>query len=313
MATSDAWALACRLFAAGTPVFASTLSPCEQAAIHALGPALKPATVDHRFALCPYCLLHSGQLFADSRGGRVCRCPGCGAVPVTAQDLSALVLDEGWLRQKLRMALDINSRDGIDELGPGVWRLGEARRAPVLLVRHLLTLWREPALLDRVRVNGGAIRVIAPRSNEERPPALGSGVDWFPMQERFALYAGGITLLEPGMPPAAAANPCTAVRGPFTADFRWVTVEGWPEGPIHCSPGQASVFEALWSFKGQPVNAQRIMQRAGLSSDKLVDVFKTKARNKGKPGAGGPKFAYDRLVSRNRREGLYWLACSANP
>jgi hypothetical protein len=39
--------------------------------------------------------------------------------------------------QKMRLALDIESRDGIDDLGDGVWRLGDARRSPVLLARDL--------------------------------------------------------------------------------------------------------------------------------------------------------------------------------
>lgn len=47
------------------------------------------------------------------------------------------MLNEDWLRQKLRLALEINSRDGIDQVGPGIWRLGDARQGPVILARNL--------------------------------------------------------------------------------------------------------------------------------------------------------------------------------
>lgn len=41
---------------------------------------------------------------------------------------------------------------------------------------------------------------------------------------------------------------------------------------------------ALWSFKGEATTAERIMQRAGLDSAKPSDLFKIKAKDKGKPG-----------------------------
>ncbi len=224
------------------------------------------------------------------------------------QHLLALCLDEAWLRTKLRLALDIKSRDGIEEVDVGVWRLGDSRRSPVLLARNLLQIWARPSLLDRMRGVSGPVRLIAPQPGAIREVAFGAGVEWLPLEERFALYGGGIVVREAGAEEAPQEDPSAPVHGPFSADFRWVTVEGWPDGPIHCTEGQAAVFRALWSFKGVPVNAQRIMERAGLSSDKLVDVFKVKTKDKGKPGIGGPKFAYDTLVSRNRREGMYQLS-----
>jgi hypothetical protein len=49
------------------------------------------------------------------------------------------------------------------------------------------------------------------------------------------------------------------------------------------------------------------MNKAHLSSDKLIDVFKVKAANKGDPLYEGPMHAYETLVARNRRLGLYSL------
>ena len=158
MASHDAWALVCRLFSGGTPLARSMLSPGEIAASSALGKAVKPAALNQTHTLCPYCQLHRCQIWGDGKGGRLCHCPECDQVSVQADDLAALELDEEWFRAKLRLAMDINSRDGIIDLGSGVWHLGDARRDPVLLARSLINVWREPTILDRVRVKGGDTR-----------------------------------------------------------------------------------------------------------------------------------------------------------
>jgi len=254
-------------------------------------------------------------VFGDGHGGRLCRCPDCGPVPLVPQDTAAIRLDEDWLRRKLRLALSIESRDGVDDLGGGVWRLGDSRRSPVLLARDLVRLWREPALLDRVRVAGGDIRVITPKPRETRGAPFGAGVEWLALEDRFAFYGGGVSFIgAPGeQNPAQAVDPTMPVHGPFSADFKWVTLPGWPHGPIRLTEAQAVVFEALWSFKGEPRTAEQIMQRAGLDSDKPIDVFKVKPRDKGKPEAEGPLAAYRALVVTQRRQGLYSMSCAANP
>ncbi len=314
MATHDAWALVCRLFAGGTPVLHASLSPRELGTLPALGRAVRPAALDQRFLLCPYCQQHRAQVWGDGRGGRTCHCPECGPVSVAADDGAALALDEDWLRRKLRLALSIESRDGIDALGDGVWRLGDSRCSPVLLARDLIRLWREPALLDRVRVAGGPIRVITPKPRETRGAPFGPAVEWLALEDRFAFYGGGISFIAPtGEPPAPqASDPRTPVKGPFSADFRWVTLPDWPHGPIRLTEAQAAVFEALWSFKGEPRTAEQVMRRAGLDSAKPIDVFKVKTRDKGKPEAEGPLVAYRALVQVVQgRPGLYSMPCAA--
>jgi hypothetical protein len=79
----------------------------------------------------------------------------------------------------------------------------------------------------------------------------------------------------------------------------------WPAGPIRCTDGQAAVFKSLWSFKGEPVAAERVMQRADPDSDKPIDVFKVKARDKDKPEAEGPLAAHLALVVTQTGQGLY--------
>lgn len=313
MATHDAWALVCRLFAGGTPILRAALSPREIAALPALGQAVKPTALDQRFVLCPYCHQQRAQVWGDGHRGRTCHCPECGPVAVAADDAVALRLDEDWLRRKLRLALSIDNRDGIDALADGVWRLGDARRSPVLLARELVRLWREPSLLERVRVAGSNVRVITPKPRETRGAPFGPGVEWLALEERFAFYAGGIAFIGmPGEPPdPQAGDPTTPVHGPFSADFRWVTLPDSPHGPIRLTEAQAGVFRALWSFRGEPRTAEQIMQRAGLDSAKPIDVFKVKARDKGKPEAEGPLFAYRTLVVTQKRAGLYVMPCAA--
>jgi hypothetical protein len=120
MAAHDAWALVCHLFAGGTSVLRSSLSSRDVAALSLLGKAVKPTTADRSFVLCPHCQQHRAQVWGDGRGGRMCRCPDCGPVTVEANDGTSLALDEDWLRQKMRLALGIESHDGIDDLGDGV-------------------------------------------------------------------------------------------------------------------------------------------------------------------------------------------------
>ena len=312
MAAHDAWALVCRLFVVGTPVLRESLSPREISVVPTLGRALRSAALDQRFALCPYCQQHRAQVWGDGRGGRTCQCPECGPVSVAADDVAALVLDEDWLRQKLRLALEIESRDGVDDLGGGVWLLGDSRRSPVLLARDIDRLWREPALLDRVRVAGGDIRVVTPKPRETRGAPFGAGVEWLALEDRFGFYGGSISFIgAPGRQgPSQAIDPRQTAHGPFSADFKWVTLPNWPGGPIRCTDGQAAVFKSLWSFNAIEVDGERVMKRAGLTSGKPNDLFKVKQRYKGNPDYEGPLFAYRALVKSNRREGTYWMPCA---
>lgn len=305
MAAHDAWALVCRLFAGGTPVLRASLSPTEIGALPALGRAVRPAALDQRFVLCPYCQQHRAQVWGDGRGGRTCHCPDCGPVSVTADDSAALALDEDWLRQKLRLALEIESRDGVDDLGGGVWRLGDSRRSPVLLARDIVRLWREPALLDRVRVAGADIRVITPKPRETRGASFGAGVDWLALEDRFAVYGGGISFIgaRGEQSPVQAVDPAMPVHGPFSADFKFVTLPGEEGRPIRCTDGQAAVFRALWLFKGERRTSEQVMRRAQLTSQKPIDVFKGKKHAE-------PLRAYRTLVATQQRQGLYSMPCA---
>lgn len=121
--------------------------------------------------------------------------------PSNTGDLAALELDEDWLRAKPRLAMEINSRDGIDDPGTGVWHLGEARRAPVLLTRNLMNIWREPAILDRVRVKGGAFMSLRPGIGKRGESHLGmawSGCRW--TNDSLSMEVGSPISRWPGKP-----------------------------------------------------------------------------------------------------------------
>ncbi|PUE20422.1 hypothetical protein B9Z38_16635 [Limnohabitans sp. MMS-10A-160] len=110
-------------------------------------------------------------------------------------------------------------------------------------------------------------------------------------------------------PKETPREPAKPVYGPFADDFRTVLL---PEhGHINLTEAQASVFQSLWSFKGEPMRAERIMERAGLDSDKPIDVFKVKSRDKGKPGVDRPLIAYRKLVNTQKRQGLYAMPCAS--
>ena len=144
-----------------------------------------------------------------------------------------------------------------------------------------------------------------------RPP-FGAGVEWLTLEERFTFYGGGITFI--AAPPStipATVDPATPVNGPFSADFKWATLPDGDGTPIRFTDGQAKVFEALWSFKGEATTAERIMQRAGLDSAKPSDLFKIKTKDKGKPEHEARLAAYGALVVTQQRAGLYSMPCAA--
>ena len=70
------------------------------------------------------------------------------------------------------------------------------------------------------------------------------------------------------------------------------------------------MFFALWSFKGEPIRAERIIEKAWLKSEKPIDVFKVRTRDKDKPEVDLPMKAYKELVATQRREGLYAMPCA---
>jgi hypothetical protein len=140
---------------------------------------------------------------------------------------------------------------------------------------------------------------------------LAGTATWWHLEDRFALHGLALRLLDPDQGEKADAlqdgTPSAAVHGPFSADFAWVHLGDWPHGPIRLTDAQARVFEALWEHRDRAQSSEFIMRAAGLDSEKPMDVFKLKVANRGDPVYEGPLHAYEQLVSRQRRLGLYKL------
>ena len=59
------------------------------------------------------------------------------------------------------------------------------------------------------------------------------------------------------------------------------------------------------------MDGERVMQRAGQKSDKPIDLFKIKAKDKGNPLHAARLAAYGALVVTQQRAGLYSMPCAA--
>lgn len=199
------------------------------------------------------------------------------------------------------------------QIATGVWRIGMHHRQSVLLARRLDLVLQQQSVLALGQ--GAAVPwLITPQllRGGDRDPLAG-GASWFPMEERFTLYDGNVSFIEVGrIANEQALDPTEAVHGPFSADFRWVRLQD-EEAPIELSAAQAAVFKALWDLGGEPQEAHLVMSRAGLASDKPIDVFKVKAQHKGDPRYEGPLRAYKELVKTNQRAGTYAMPGAAAP
>lgn len=304
-----AWEIVCQRWHSGHYWFDDAIGPAQRLAHQYLIElkAVKPVAVKQQFALCGHCGLHTAQIYRENAALRL-QCPECGPVSVAARDLKAWILDEEWLIRKLRAALNVPAHQDVVRIATGIWRIGMHQRQSVLLARRLDLVLQQPSVLVSAR---GAVmpRLISPKPPRDIDNApLAGAASWMPMEERFTLYGGNVSFIGSGGAASGEADDLTdAVHGPFSVDFRWVRLEG--EGdPIELSAAQAAVFKALWEFGGQPQEAHLVMSRAGLASDKPVDVFKVKAQHKGDPRYESPLLAYKRLVKTNKRAGTYSFA-----
>lgn len=307
-----AWELVCQRWQSGHHWFDDATAPAQRSAHEHLVElkAVKAVAVKQQFALCGHCGLHTAQVY---REGAVLgmQCPECGPVPVAARDLKAWMLDEEWLIRKLRAALNVPAHQDVVRIATGIWRIGMHQRESVLLARRSDLVLQQPSAPARGRINGTPwlISPKLPRHIDHDP--LGGSASWLPMEERFTLYGGNVSFIVPGTAVGDEAHASEdSLRGPFSADFRSVRLQDESDA-IELSAAQAAVFKALWDFGGKPQEAHVIMTRAGLNSDKPIDVFKVKKANKGDPRYEGAHRAYRALVKTNQRAGTYAMPCAA--
>lgn len=306
-----AWELVCQRWHSGHYWFDDAIAPAQRLAHQYLVElkAVKPVAVKQQFALCGHCGLHTAQIYRENPALRL-QCPECGPVSVAACDLKAWILDEEWLIRKLRAALNVPAHQDVVRIATGIWRIGMHQRQSVLLARGLDLVVQQPGVLARGR-GVAAPWLITPNLLRSVDHGRLSGVaTWMRMEERFTLYGGNVSLIETDTSGGGEAHvSADPVHGPFSADFRSVRLPGESD-QIELSVAQAAVFKALWELGGQPHEAHLVMSRAGLASDKPVDVFKVKAQHKGDARYERPLRAYKELVRTNQRAGTYAMPCA---
>ena len=305
--------LAALLFVRGGFSLESGLHDGEISALHVLKQvkAVIAGQVNASDAMCAFCGLYRGPIFRSDEGLMV-QCPDCGPFRLDPASQRNWQLDEEWLIRKLRGALGIASQASITCIVDGVWDIGRYRKRPVVVARRIELVERHGLQIFHGHEPRTQSWVITPRPLGRMPQDQLAGVaTWGHLEDRFALHGMALRLLDDVHEDAGDvlrdAIP-VAINGPFSDDFQWVYLDDWPHGPIRLTEAQARLFAALWKHRNQAQPAEFLMRAAGLSSEKPMDVFKIKAANRGDPLYLGPLQAYEQLVSRQRRLGLYQLA-----
>ncbi len=309
----QAISLAALMFLRGTPSFESNLHNDERAALQLLkqAKAVVAGLVNSSDAECAFCGLYRGPIFRTDEGLMV-QCPDCGPFALDPASQRNWRLDEEWLIRKLRGALDISPHAAATQIVDGVWDIGRYKKRPVVLARRIDLVERHGLRIFHGPEPRSQSWVITPRPLVRHPlePLAGTAT-WWQLEDRFALHGQVLRLLDPDHGESVnivqESIPGMAVHGPFSEDFGWVHLEDWPHGPIRLTDAQSRVFEALWQNRNRAQSSEFIMRAAGLDSEKPMDVFKLKAANRGDPVYEGPLHAYEQLVSRQRRLGVYKL------
>ena len=312
----QAISLAALMFVRGSASFESSLHDEEIAALKVLKQvkAVVPGVVNSQDALCAFCGLYRGPVFRTDDGLMV-QCPDCGPFALDPASQRSWRLDDEWLIRKLRGALDISPHATTTQIVDGVWDIGRYKKRPVVLARRIDLVERHGLRIFHGPEPRSQSWVITPRPLVRQPldPLAGTAT-WWQLEDRFALHGLALRLLDPDRGEKTDALqggiPSVAVHGPFSEDFAWVHLEGWPHGPIRLTEAQSHLIAALWKHRNQAQSAEFLMKEAGLSSERPIDVFKLKASNRGDPRYEGPMQVYKTLVIRQQRHGLYWLNCN---
>ena len=271
--------------------------------------AVVPGLLDSRYASCSFCGLHRGPVFRID-GEMHVQCPDCGPYKVDLSEQRNWAIDAEWMIRKLRAALNIPAHIAVLKLYDGVWQIGVYKKRTVLLAQRIELVVSNALHLFHGKTPRSHSWVITPKplGRTSSDPLSGTAT-WWHLEDRFAIHGNGLRFVGEGSDELdlAIEPKSAAVHGPFSETFEWVHMPDWSTDPVRLTTAQTAIFAVLWRYRGQPQSAETIMNKAHLSSDKLIDVFKVKAANKNDPAYEGPMHAYETLVVRNRRLGLYSL------
>lgn len=290
----------------------SGLHEGEISALHVLKQvkAVVAGQINTSDAMCAFCGLYRGPIFRNDDGLMV-QCPDCGPFRLDPASQRSWQLDDEWLIRKLRGALDIAAHSTVSPIAEGVWDIGRFKKRPVVLARRIDLVERHGLRIFHGHEPRNQSWVITPRPLGRliQDPLAGTAT-WWHLEDRFTLHGMALRLLGDDPDVLVDSNGAVvpvAVHGPFSQDFTWVHLDGWPHGPVRLTDAQARVFRVLWEYRHHAQSAEFLMKKAGLASEKPMDVFKLKASNRGDPEYEGPLRAYEKLVVRHRRQGLYYL------
>ena len=305
--------LAALLFVRGGFSMESGLHDGEVSALHVLKQvkAVVAGQINTSDALCAFCGLYRGPIFRNDDGLMV-QCPDCGPFRLDPASQRSWQLDDEWLIRKLRGALDIAAHSSVSPIAQGVWDIGRFKKRPVVLARRIDLVERHGLRIFHGSESRSQSWVITPRplGRMTQDPLAGIAT-WWHLEDRFALHGMALRLLWNDPDALVDSNgkvTPVAVHGPFSQDFTWVHLDGWPHGPILLTDAQARLFAVLWKHRHQAQSAEFLMREAGLASERPMDIFKLKTLNRGDPKYEGPLLAYEKLVICQRRHGLYRLA-----
>ena len=304
--------LAALFFVRGGVSMESGLHDGEIQALHVLkeAKAVVPGQISTRDAMCAFCGLYRGPIFRNDDGIMV-QCPDCGPFRLDPASQRSWQLDDEWLIRRLRGALDIAPHSVVSPIVDGVWDIGRYKKRPVVLARRIDLVERHGLRIFHGPESRSQSWVITPKplGRQTQDPLAGIAT-WWHLEDRFALHGMALRLFGDDPDTVVDTNGAfipAAVHGPFSHDFTWVHLDGWPQGPIRLTKAQARLFAVLWDHRHQAQSAELLMRQAGLASEKPMDVFKLKTSNRGDPQYEGPLHAYEKLVIRQQRHGLYRL------
>lgn len=308
----QAFNLAAQLFIRGGSTLECHLRAEEVAALALLKQvkAVTMGVVNQREAECAFCGMYRGLIFRSDEGLMV-QCPDCGPFRLDPASQRSWKLDDEWLIRKLRSAMDMAPHESITEITDGIWDIGRYKKRSVVLARRIDLVERHGLRIfhgPQPRIQSW---VITPRPLVRTPPDPLAGIaTWWLLEDRFALHGMALRMFEDDSGEIADVSDTVipvAVHGPFSVNFTWVHLKDWMHGPVRLTDAQALLFAVLWKHRHQAQSAEFLMREAGLDSARPIDVFKVKAANRGDPLYEGPLQAYEQLVGRQRRLGLYQL------
>lgn len=265
--------------------------------------ALKRSHRGLRLAVCPCCEEIPLQVGHDS----VQRCPNCGPIHHSHNDLLRVEPKLDWLLKRLAQALTISRSVMPREiLKNHAWFIGDtgygSKLRRVIFARGLASPAVMKNLLLEMPKHAGTAAVIIVTTTDPSlmMPILRAEILYLP--HAFRLHGGALIadapILDGVLSTALTDHTASITEGPFIDDFRRVLLDGEKE-PIPLTKLQGAIFRELWRLNGNRIDSEKLMKKCH-GEGKPSDAFKPSKY----PDANR---AYKSLVKSERTKGEYWM------